>query len=289
MTGNTEPHIDTVIQSQGPQGPGHLVRQAREAVKLSLEDLSAQIKLPRNTLDAIERDNFAQLNEAVYVRGYYRKLSKVLPVDEAELLAAYARVAGSKLPPHPSKLILAGGADLGSGRRISLKLTIAIVLLGVLIGALAFWGKNRAEQPVPVAAPVSGPSSLVVPQPELALPVETAVTATPVPATAAPSPAGVAIAETTATVPATSPDATLQPGPLHLQFEGSSWTEVKDATGRVLLSALVAAGNTQVLNGQPPFTVFLGNAPSVKISYNGQPFDMAPFRRSDNTARVTLP
>ena len=97
-----------------------MVRQAREKAMISLEDLAAQIKLSRPTLDAIERDDFAQLNEPVYVRGYYRKLAKVLPVDEADLLAAYARVAGHKEPPHPSKLILAG-EELSGGRRISTK------------------------------------------------------------------------------------------------------------------------------------------------------------------------
>ena len=94
MTGISDTSHDTPTSSR--QGPGRLVREARERARLSTEDLAAQIKLARVTLDAIERDDFAQLNEPVYVRGYYRKLAKVLPVTEAELISAYEAVAGQR-------------------------------------------------------------------------------------------------------------------------------------------------------------------------------------------------
>ncbi len=282
MTGITDLHNDLPTTSQAGEGPGRLLRQAREKTKLSLEDLSAQIKLARATLDALERDDFAHLNEPVYVRGYYRKLSKVLPVAEAELMAAYDRVAGHKAPPHPSKLILAGGAELGSGRRISPKLAIAIILLGLLAGALAFWGKNRSAQPP--APVVTAPPAAVVAPPEV-------MPSAPAPESSSMLPAAEAMA-----TPAPTEAAAAQPAPagggsgaLKISFTDSSWTEVKDATGKVLLSGLVAAGNSQLLDGQPPFVVFLGNAPGVSITYNGQPFDILPFRRGDNTARITLP
>ncbi len=295
MTGIPDPHHEFSASSASGQGPGRLVRQAREQLKLSLEDLAAQIKLARITLDAIERDDFAQLNEPVYVRGYYRKLAKVLPVPEAELIAAYERVAGQKAPPHPSKLILAGGQELGSGRRISLKLAVGVIVLGLVIGGLAFWGKNRVS---PVVQPVVTPAS------NSAVPVESdGAAAVPTPApegSASPLPESQGAAPVTATPsapvsqPATTPQASAASavgagGALQLQFDGSSWAEIKDATGRVLLSGLLDAGSSQSLDGRPPFVVFLGNAPVVRISYNGQPVDTAQFRRGDNTARITLP
>lgn len=279
MTGISDAPYDLPIPAGA--GPGRLVRQAREKLKLSLEDLAAQIKLARATLDAIERDDFAQLNEPVYVRGYYRKLAKVLPVNEADLIAAYAHVGGPKTPPHPSKLILAGGAELGSGRRISLKLAVGIIIAGLLIGALAFWGKNRSSEVVITPAPVTEPAATPVPDAAPApLPQETLAD----PASAVPEPAPAVAAPPSADAsPATST------GPLQLQFNGTSWAEVKDASGKVLISGLVDAGSTQAIDGRPPFVVFLGNAPAVQITYNGQPVDMAPFRRGDNTARITLP
>ncbi len=286
MTGISDLHSDIQTSNAGGQGPGRLVRQAREQNKLSLEDLAAQIKLSRFTLDAIERDDFAQLNEPVYVRGYYRKLSKVLPVAESDLMAAYERVAGHKTPPHPSKLILAGGAELGSGRRISFKLAMAIILLGLVIGALAFWGKNRTLLPTVTPPAVETTPSETRPEP---------VPMTEVPAPAAPSPEAAVSSPVAPAVPAASEpvSAAVMPanatGPLQIQFNGSSWTEVKDATGKVLLSGLVESGSNQALDGKPPFVVFLGNAPGVKITYNGQQVDTSQYHRGDNTARITLP
>lgn len=286
MTGITDLQSDIPTSNAGGQGPGRLVRQAREQLKLSLEDLAAQIKLSRFTLDAIERDDFAQLNEPVYVRGYYRKLSKVLPVAEADLMAAYERVAGHKTPPHPSKLILAGGPELGSGRRISFKLAMAIILLGLVIGALAFWGKNRTLLPTVTPPAIETTPSETKP--------ESAAPTTEAPAPATPSPEAAVAAPVTAASAASEPvSAVAMPanatGPLQIQFNGSSWTEVKDATGKVLLSGLVESGSNQALDGKPPFVVFLGNAPGVKITYNGQQVDTSQYHRGDNTARITLP
>jgi len=300
MTGINDLLHDSHSPTPTGQGPGRLVKQAREQLSLSLEDLAAQIKLSRFTLDAIERDDFAQLNEAVYVRGYYRKLSKVLPVTEADLMQAYERVAAHKVPTPPSKLILAGGPELGSGQGLSFKvLAIGVIALGVLIGALAFWGKGRMAQPtaspavVPVPAgeqaqeptttPTAEAPALVeaVTPPSAVTPAEPAANSDSAPATAP------AAADPAAASPSSAP--VTSNGPLQIQFNGNSWTEIKDATGRVLLSGLVQGGNTQGLDGRPPFTVFLGNAPAVTVSYNGQPVDTTPFRRGDNTARFTIP
>lgn len=275
MTGISDSLLNTPTHADGGQSPGRLVRQARDQAKLSIEDLAAQIKLARYTLDAIERDDFAQLNEPVYVRGYYRKLAKVLPVAEAELLAAYEQMVGRKVPPHPSKLILASGAELGSARRISLKFAAAIILGALLIGALAFWGKTRNEPPMVVTTPAETPSA------ETTEPTQTPAAASgdaTTPAAARPATGATAI-----------PAAGDQHGSIQLQFTGTSWAEVKDGSGKVLLSGLIESGNTQTLDGRPPLQVFLGNAPVVKITFNGQPVNVAQFSGNDNTARITLP
>ena len=71
-----------VTSAPSQQGPGRLMRLAREAVPLSLEELARQTKLAKPTLEALERDDFLMLNEAVYIRGYYRKVAKALSISE---------------------------------------------------------------------------------------------------------------------------------------------------------------------------------------------------------------
>ena len=156
----------------------------------------------------------------------------------------------------------------------------------LFIGALAFWGKNRSAQPA-VTPPPAAESPAAT---ESAPPTAMAVPGTTEPPTVPPASAPAATPAPQAAAPlAAEPSATNTTGPLLLQFNGTSWAEVRDAAGRVLLSGLVEAGNSQTLDGRPPFEIGLGNAPVVRISYQGQAVDMAPHRRSDNTARLTLP
>jgi cytoskeleton protein RodZ len=84
------------------------------------------------------------------------------------------------------------------------------------------------------------------------------------------------------TAPSAAPSSAAETaGPLQLAFSANSWTEVRDATGKVLVYRLVKKGETLNIEGRPPFKVLLGNAPEVQVQYQGKPFDVAPYLRDE--------
>ena len=287
--------------------PGAMIRAARERARISVEDLASQIKLARPTLEALERDDFNQLLEPVYVHGYYRKCAKVLGLPEKELIDAYRSRAMPKQPAAPSKLRLASGTELGSDNRLPVPMAIAAALLASFF-CVFVWNmlKTSQEPPSPIAVPVAPPMSpLPEPGAELALPPADGVVplASDVPATdpaASPAPAPVAATTTPApdaaavaspvpapvapTVASTAPD-----GLATLSFSNTSWVRVDDSSGRTLLNGLLHAGDRQVLSGKLPFTVFLGNAPAVSVEFQGKAVDFAGLVTDNLTARFTLP
>ena len=66
---------------------------------------------------------------------------------------------------------------------------------------------------------------------------------------------------------------------LKLRFKGESWVEVKDRSGRVLLSRLNPPGSETEVSGRPPFNVVIGNAPDVQMLYNDREFPLEPYTR----------
>jgi cytoskeleton protein RodZ len=70
-------------------------------------------------------------------------------------------------------------------------------------------------------------------------------------------------------------------------YRDFSWTEVRDRSGRVLVARMMKGGEKQTLSGVPPLEVVIGNASDVKLTYRGQPVDLAPLSRG-NVARFTL-
>jgi cytoskeleton protein RodZ len=71
-----------------------------------------------------------------------------------------------------------------------------------------------------------------------------------------------------------------------LRFEKESWVEIKARNG-TLLSQLNPAGSEKTVEGDPPFQLTIGNAPSVQVTYNDQPVDLKPHFKVD-VARFTL-
>jgi cytoskeleton protein RodZ len=298
---NAAPAPAAPAAASSAESPGTLIRAARENAHLSLDDLATQTRLARATLDALERDDFAALLEPVYVRGYYRKCAKVLNLPETQLMAAYAsRVQPKPLVP-PAKLRLGTGSE-GSARRFSGVLVVALiaVLAGVVIWYL------RGEKPPMLPLPISGntpstetavPQTPADPAPAESLPgaEESAADQPSAAVSAAPEAAAPAAAPAAAEVQPVKPAATAPisttPGSsqLLLNFISISWARVEDANGRVLLNRVVQAGERQVLDGKPPYAVFLGNAPAVQVEYQGAAVDIKALIRDSATARFTVP
>ena len=74
---------------------------------------------------------------------------------------------------------------------------------------------------------------------------------------------------------------------VNIQFTANCWTQLTDANGKVLFSALKRAGESLELAGKPPLELRLGFARGAQVSYNGQAVDVAPYT-SGETARMKL-
>ena len=70
-------------------------------------------------------------------------------------------------------------------------------------------------------------------------------------------------------------------------FRGTSWIEVKDAKGAVVLSTIGYPGATHAVGGAAPLEVVLGNAEAVTVTWRGAPFDTTPFVKQ-NVAKFTV-
>ena len=306
------PEVEVAAEPAPPPAPlpspGTMIRDARQAQRLSVDDLAAHTKLARATVEALERDDFGALLEPVYVRGYYRKCAKVLGVDEKTLIDAYASRVAQRAPQPPAKLRLASGTELGSSSRLPMSMALGFVIVAVIVCALLWWvrgatSKFDAREDLPSSISVMPSPSAPSAQTPLASDTPPAADAGDATADDAmpPVPAADASAGVAATVPAAS-DATVTPAPtatpapaaavsgrLQLVFNGESWIQISDANGKVLLDGLIAAGERRGLDGEPPFNLFIGKAPAVSVSFDGTTVDLQPYTRGNSTARLTLP
>jgi cytoskeleton protein RodZ len=285
--------------------PGTMIRDARQAQRLSVDDLAAHTKLARATVEALERDDFGALLEPVYVRGYYRKCAKVLGVDEKTLIDAYSSRVAQRAPQPPAKLRLASGTELGSSSRLPMAMAVLFVIVAVIVCAFLWWlrgatSKFDARKDLPASISVAPSPSAPSAQTPLASDTPPAADAEgaavddampPVPAaepSAVPSAGGAAAAASDANAAPATPAATGN-GRLQLVFNGASWVRINDASGKVLLDGLIASGERRGLDGVPPFSLFLGKAPAVSVEFDGKPVDLRPYTRDNATARLTLP
>ena len=263
--------------TEGPL-PGAALAAARVAQGMSLEDVARQLKLSVAQIRAIEADDYAKLPSPVFVRGFIRTYARTVKLDAAKLLLprmVAAEASDSRMmqdAPRPS-------IEPSAYRRVpQIVAGIACVML-----ALAFY--EFVLNAPPVAAPVSvTPAVAPVAAPDAAQTVTLATPANAVVAeSATPEPAIDTIAATKGREP---PKAGVQ-RELSFVFGGQSWVEVRDGNGKILLSRSNAAGTERVVRGEPPFSVVVGGAGKVKLTYDDRAINLADYADND-VARLQL-
>lgn len=143
-----------------------------------------------------------------------------------------------------------------------------------------------AESAAEAEAPTVASPDAAAPTPPAGAQAPAVVPTVP-PAASPQTPPSTAAAETSA--PAASAPVTPAAGEalVNLQFTADCWTQLTDANGKVLLSALKRRGDSVELAGKAPLELRLGYARGVVVLVNGQAVDVAPFIHGE-TARLKL-
>jgi len=123
--------------------PGHELGAARERAGIPLEEMATRLHLTRDSVEALERDDYDHLPTATFVRGYLRAYAKEVGMDGDALVAEFDAVSGHIEDP---ELVLSEGMpDPGSGHGPTIAILILVAV--VVIGAGAWWFQQPAVTP----------------------------------------------------------------------------------------------------------------------------------------------
>lgn len=252
---------------------------------MSVDEVSARIKLAPRQIVALEADDFAALPGMATTRGFIRSYARLLELDPEPLLAALADEPNPAFAPLVIRRPLPSPEFSGrryapptSHRRDARRLPALAAVMLVFIGTLAFIAYRQEWLPMPslelpvagdAPAPAGTESSVAAEAP--VAPAAQSMPPADVPPAAEPVPAPVA------------PNSVLQ-----LAAREDAWVEVIAIDGeRKLLSKLMKAGATELLEISEPVVLVVGNAAGVDASLRGQSLNLRAAAR-DNVAKLSL-
>ncbi len=300
---------------------GAYLRNLREEKGFSIADVTAQIYLKRQIIEALERDDYDSLPSRAYIHGYLQSYAKFLNVSAEHVLTLYRNEAPYEQPEQSPETPAASIPVTQESNRW-LRVSIYLFLFVLVLGSFALW-YNRdillplipQEPPPPVSGRLDYPITIVEhpkdpffrapntenaefePAPE---PTDTRAPST------AEAPAAPGAQVQSADIPVADPGEQPQDTFTATSFAGSAltsgngpdrirlvvnidcWIEVFDADNEKVFYDLARAGQTLQLGGTAPFSVLLGNADAASVEFNNVPFDFTPYITGIGIARFVL-
>ncbi|MFQ2918768.1 cytoskeleton protein RodZ [Aeromonas allosaccharophila] len=304
-------------------GPGQLLRNAREQLGWTREQVASRIHLRLTLIAAIESDTYDKHTSHTFIRGYLRTYAKLVGIPEETILAAYDKLGLT--PPDNIDMQSFSRRSRQQANDSRLKVVTWLVILVLIALSVAWWWQSTARRSAgdealaatEMSATSSTPAAPAITPPDAINtdPVEGAAiapTATDVTASAVVSEASATLALASAAVAPTdvnadvgtvtdvavsgangteSNEAVVDPATapqLKMSFTADCWLDVKDANGKTLFSGLKKANDELVLEGAEPLKFIIGAPMAVKLDYKGQSFDMSRYNNG-RTARFSLP
>ncbi|WP_421189337.1 RodZ domain-containing protein [Aeromonas sanarellii] len=291
-------------------GPGQLLRNAREQLGWTREQVASRIHLRLTLIAAIEADTYDKHTSHTFIRGYLRAYAKLVGIPEETILAAYDKLGLT--PPDNIDMQSFSRRSRQQANDSRLKVVTWLVILVLIALSVAWWWQSTARRSagdealaatemsgtdntpsaaVPTAVEVAAPvlpatSDAVSTAPAVSDAVATVAVAVAAPSAAVSTDASAAVAtaspaESATTEPAKAPQ-------LKMSFTADCWLDVKDANGKTLFSGLKKANDELVLEGPEPLKFIIGAPMAVNLEYQGKSFDMSRYNNG-RTARFSLP
>jgi cytoskeleton protein RodZ len=283
-------------------GPGPTLKAARQAMNVEPREVADALNLPLAVVEAIEDNNFAQLPNAVFARGYVRSYAKLLELDPDPIVQQFPMPEQSVTEPtknidQPSAFAVISAMIKRLVReQQQLVIVASAVIGGLLVVLLLVWlvSDSEAEAAIsstaPLTAPLTAPTaaSLESAAPTLGARSSSSVLGTAIPAvTGAPQEVVSSAADGAVADGIVSQRLDAGEGTLLFEFTDECWLEIRAADGQVLYSDLGKPSRALQFTGSGPFSILLGYAPAAKLQLNGEAVALAPHTRN-NVATLVL-
>ncbi|WP_105167508.1 RodZ domain-containing protein [Pseudoalteromonas sp. T1lg23B] len=293
---------------------GQSLHTARVAAGLSIEDVSARLKLTALQITKLEQDDYQDLGPMTFVRGYIRSYCGVLELDVEKTLA----LMDAPKAPEATKRMQSFSRRTEKEASDNRLMIFSYLILALVIGSSGVWVWQTSNSTVenspaePKAALTNADSTSVVPATE-----DKAATSDTQSATVQDSDGQkiTAESENTAIQNDTIPnleeetlsdeavnvhtseqnvsqgvtenkDASLST--IVMRFNDDSWVEIFDATEERIAFGVKKAGYTMTVDGKAPFSVVLGKHQAVDVELDGQLVDLSALPRN-RLAKFKLP
>ncbi len=150
-----------------PKTAGEKLREAREALGLSMAEVAARTRIPMRQLEAIEQSDFGQLPSITYAVGFAKAYARAVGVDEVETARAVRGANDSTVRRteyegyevnDPARVPSRGVAIFGA-----LAALLVLIGVGLWYGTNLFRGQENGAPPLVV--PTDTPPSAAEPTP----------------------------------------------------------------------------------------------------------------------------
>ncbi|MDQ2068713.1 RodZ domain-containing protein [Natronospira bacteriovora] len=150
---------DRADQDEQPHGPGQRLREQRESLGLTLEQVAQELRILKGVLQALEENRYEVLEAPIFVRGHLRNYARLLDLPVDQIVAAY----DATLPAHSTpelRLGRKGGPAMDAQTPAWVAPVAWLVVLTMLVMGGLWWyaGPHREtiaidqERPTPAVA-----------------------------------------------------------------------------------------------------------------------------------------
>ncbi|MGO1281591.1 MULTISPECIES: helix-turn-helix domain-containing protein [unclassified Psychrobacter] len=248
----TTPSLNTQPNTQGSFGA--MLQQARKTKKVSIEEAAAELFILKRHLQALENENFADLPQATFARGFAINYAKFLGLDSEKVASSFDAAYPSELKAKSvsnidTPLRPMGTLQRDTRSRIRFNPLLILAVVGVIVLAVFLFrvvSNANKENNVEPASTVEDISALEQAQ-------------------------GAAIDSATGVGASGSAlnlgGANVSPAALEVKVTDSAVISIADASGNTLMNGSQTSGDYQ-LSGIPPFSVQIDNVDNVSLVLN---------------------
>lgn len=260
-----EPSLNT--QSNAQNSFGAMLQQARKAKQVSLDDAAATLFILKRHLQALEDENFADLPQVAFSRGFAINYAKYLDLDPTRVASAFDAAYPNELKTGStsnteSLLQPMGTLQRDNHNRIRFNPLLIAGVIGLIVLAIFLFRmvSNASEDNQETTPVVEDYSASEQAQGAAVIDQDTSVGAS-----------GSAL---------NLGDAVQESATLAIELADSADINITDASGSSLINGEQTQGS-YTLVGTPPFSIQIDNVNDVSVTLNGSAVALEQYTTGD--------